>query len=604
MLNQSPPKRSLFLPLILIPAFIILVYGNTLRVPFHFDDQGLIERNTAIRDFYDPLRAIISTDPGHRHRPLLMVSLAFSYHFSGNNVFGYHFFNILLHSLSTILIFAICKILYRLVKGRRLCAQKKNIPRVSVAAILLAVLFYAVQPMNIEAITYLSGRSSSMSTFFLLLSFYLFFKSRLHGASDVSFKKGVYIGASVLTYCLSIASKEIGIVLPCLLLAADYYFSFSSKQENNGGVTCFFDYLKKHGISLAPFFIVIVIVFAIRFHIQGAILEKNSAYLNLYSRASYFYTQANVIFYYYINKLFFPYNQNIDIYFDIYESPLNIPTIIAGVLLVFFIALAVKKRLSAPWFSFAVFWFFITLSPTSTLIPIIDVAVERRLYLPGISIIFLLLHFTPGISWKKILLFLLSLHFFSTNAILRNFSFKDSSTLWHDSASKSVREPRPHFNYAKTLKKTGQHTKAIAEFNKALSIKYSPYNHEIHNSLGVIYMERGLYQKAIEEFTESIKLRHRSDFPHNNLGSAYIKLGKIKEAEASLLTAISINPDNTEARNNLGVIYAKKGMYVEAYKEFKAILKKDPRNEVKKNLEKLELILSGRSAKKEHTELK
>jgi len=226
------------LPALLIPVFSILVYAHTLHFPFHFDGQGLIENNTEIRDLYDPLRVIISNDPGHRNRPLLMLSLGLNYHFSGNNVFGYHVFNILLHTLSSVLLYAICLLLWRH-SPNGASPRLAQTRALAGGIILLAVLFYTVQPMNTEAITYISGRSSSMSTFFLLLAFFLYLKSRLRGMEDALSRRVLYSAGALLSYCLSIASKEIGVVLPALLLAGDYYFFFTRADKTKSQIPCF-----------------------------------------------------------------------------------------------------------------------------------------------------------------------------------------------------------------------------------------------------------------------------------------------------------------------------------------------------------------------------
>jgi tetratricopeptide (TPR) repeat protein len=265
----------------------------------------------------------------------------------------------------------------------------------------------------------------------------------------------------------------------------------------------------------------------------------------------------------------------------------------AGAALLVLVILAVLAR-TTLWLSFAVFWFIVALAPTSSFAPILDVAVERRLYLSGIAMVFFWFFLLSSIPRRKITIFLLPLLFFSINTIQRNTVYKDGVTLWRDSSSKSLREPRPHFNCAKALKKYGYPDEAIIEYQKAMAIGYSPYNHEIHNGLGVIYMEKGLYRKAIEEFHEAIRVKYDFDFPHNNLASAYLKLGETEKAAEALSKAISINPDNMAARNNLGVIYAQKGLYEKAYNEFKAILDKNPMEiEIKKNLEKLEAILAS-----------
>jgi len=324
-----------------------------------------------------------------------------------------------------------------------------------------------------------------------------------------------------------------------------------------------------------PYSLIILVFFFIRYKLQGTILEKHSAFLFSNSRASYFFTQLNVLVYY-LNRLCLPFNQNIDISFPIHTSLLDPSTILAAIFIAFLIVLAIQRRFAAIGFSFAVFWFFTTLSPTSSFIPILDVAVERRLYMPGVALTFFLLNIFSGMQTRKILLFAPLLVLFASNAITRNFVFQDAVTLWSDSASKSVYEPRPHFNYAKSLKMAGKIDMALLEYNKTLSFPYSPYNDNIHNSKGVLYMKKGLYQKAMEEFQQALRVNKNYDLARNNLGVAYFKSGQLRKAEDVFREALRINPDDTDARNDLGIIYTQKGLYKKAYETFRFILRGDP----------------------------
>ncbi len=558
---KDQSARRVFLPILFIPLFAVILYGNTFRVPFCFDDIKLIKNNPAIE--------VLSIDPGHRHRPVLMLSLAFNYHFSGKNYFGYHLTNILLHSLSAILIFTI---LSQLSSSVNLRLGGKSLPA---ASLLFASLFYAVQPLNTEAVTYVSGRSSSMSTFFLLLSFCSFFKSRAWGIRNNFSRKAAYLVIAFLAYCASIASKEIGIVLPCLLFAADYYFFFLPERDKTGKPAGLRNYWKERRTLMVPFFLIIVAMFAVRYHWQGAFLEKNSAFLKDHSRASYFYTQINVIPYYYLNKLFFPQNQNIDIYFDIYRSFLNPSTILAGLCLLILAGFAIKKRFTAVWFSFAVFWFFVTLAPTSSFVPILDVAVERRLYLPGISMSFLLLHFLLGFSGKKIMPVALVLVFFSTNTIQRNFVYKDGFTLWQDSASKSSPKSRAHYNLAVAYMDRKEYELALKKFNELEKI--FPGANYIYFDRGKIFHNLKYYDRALLEYNKAL-VHQPEDKPniYLNRGHVFDILGERKKAKADYQRALSSDPFLADAAYNLGVIFFEERRMKKARYYMNYVLKINP----------------------------
>jgi len=499
-----------FSPLFLIPLIIVLLYANTLKAPFHFDDRDLIQKNPAIQDLTDPHRAIAY----NQQRPLLMLSLALSYHFSRVNVFGYHLFNILLHSLSAIALFSLCAYLLR-ARGRA------SWPGRAGGAVFLAVLFYAAQPLDTEAITYISGRSSLLASFFLLVSFVFYAKSWRRP----SLKSGISFAVmAFLAYCLSLASKEIGVVLPVLLLGADYYFFFLSQGKKDRATPGFRNYVKARGPYLLPFFCMIAALFAIRYHLQGAFLEKNSAFFVEHPGGSYGFTQLNVVPWYYIRKLFFPAGQNVDIDFPIYRSFFNPSTLLGAGGIFILVLFAIRKRLSSVWIFYAVFWFFMALCPTSSFIPITDVAVERRLYLPGMALTFFLLHFfSKPRRPPRLLLLAATLLCFSTQTIDRNAVFREEKVLWQDAVAKSPHKPRPHNNLGDIYNGLGRLDAAVTELRTA--VRLEPRYAKAHYNLGVVYGRMGRKQDAFREFKTAGLLHLSSAGLHYNLGVLYADFG-------------------------------------------------------------------------------
>lgn len=559
---SATPKLFPLLPLLLLPFVVILLYGHTFQSPFHFDDKDLIKNNPAIQDLFDPGRAIAF----NQSRPALMVSLAFSYHFSGLNVFGYHLFNILLHSLSSMLILTLCFLLYY-------ASRKKEEPfhTAFIGVAFLATLFFAMHPMNTEAVTYICGRSSLLATFFLLLAFYFFFKMRL--CHRMGFKI-VYAVAAYTTYCLSIASKEVGVVLPILLLGAEYYFFYLPENKNRARPPLFLEYLKTGGKALLPFFLIILALFAIRYRLQGAFLEKDSAFLAFYSRAAYVFTQINVVPYYYINKMFFPQNQNVDIYFSIYKTFFNVPTLVAAACILGLFLLAVRRRFSGIWLSFSIFWFLVSLSPTSSFVPITDVAVERRLYLSGIGVAFLAVHFLSKPCLGRIIPSVIVLFFFCANCMTRNAIYRDELSLWRDSVRKAPAKERPHNNLGDVYNVLGLYEKAVEELLEAVRIE--PLYANAHFNLGVVYGRMGLQKDAFRELKMSEIQGYSSPDLYYNLGVLYEEKGLFDKAEKKYLLAMKLKPEYFQAHCNLGNIYVKLDRLQDAIGEYRMVLKWAP----------------------------
>ncbi|MBI5184621.1 MAG: tetratricopeptide repeat protein [Nitrospinae bacterium] len=581
---RASSKSISFLTLFLLPLLAVLLYGHTFKSPFHFDDKDLIKNNPAIHDLYDPERAMAYNRP----RPALMVSLAFSYHFSGTNVFGYHLFNILLHCLSSIIIFCVSRLLLHS------SGKKGRLHAAFLGASSLGAMFFLVHPMNTEAVTYISARSDLLAAFFLLLSFYFFFKARICPGAAL---KSAYMVAAFLAYCLSMASKEIGVVLPILVLGADYYLFRSPENENHGRPSGFIEYLKIRGPALLPFFLMVLVLFVVRYQWEGSFLEKKSAFLSMHSRAAYVLTQVNVIPWYYINRMFFPENQNVDIYFPIYKTFFNLSTAAGAICLSGMVFLAVRRRFSSALLSFAVFWFVASLSPTSSFIPITDVAVERRLYLPGIAMSFMVAHIMSGPGLRKSITPLVVLLLFCSLGINRNYVYRDELSLWTDAASKAKANERARNNLGDVYNGLGLYEEAAAELREAVRIE--PRYAEAHYNLGVVYGRMGRRQEALRELRLSEVHHYSSPELYYNLGVLYEETGLLDKAEEKYLIAVKLNPGHSRAYNNLGNIHARQGRLEEAAAEWKAVLRIDPDfNGVRERLEKISMITAN---DKEHS---
>ena len=188
---------------------------------------------------------------------------------------------------------------------------------------------------------------------------------------------------------------------------------------------------------------------------------------------------------------------------------------------------------------------------------------------------------------------MLAFLFFSSLTIERNFIYKDKLTLWKDSALKSVRKVRPNFNYSKALETSKRMDEALAQYRKTLALGPSFFTAHSHHGLGNIYMNKRLYQRAVDEYKEAIRENPDDVNSCNQMGLAYEELGKFEEAEAAYRQAMSLDPSRTEAKNNLAVLYIKKGLYDEAYKEFMEIFRIDPfRHNVAYKLKALEPYIS------------
>jgi Flp pilus assembly protein TadD len=181
--------------------------------------------------------------------------------------------------------------------------------------------------------------------------------------------------------------------------------------------------------------------------------------------------------------------------------------------------------------SFGIFWFFITLMPESSVVPILDVIFEHRVYLPSIGFFIALIaaieagrqRWGDRAAYAKkavvyaVLTVMLAL---SGAAYARNEIWKDSVSLWGDAVEGSPDKARPHANLGLAYAKQGRTDEAIREFKTAL--KLVPHLVEVHYDLGVAYAAQGRIDEAIKEYQETIRLMPGHARAHNNQGLAYM----------------------------------------------------------------------------------
>lgn len=167
---------------------------------------------------------------------------------------------------------------------------------------------------------------------------------------------------------------------------------------------------------------------------------------------------------------------------------------------------------------------------------------------------------------------------FSLAAFQRNILWREDTSLWEDTVLKTPNRIRPHINLGVSYVSSNILDKAIIEYRKAIEITdnfYSRYN------LGIIYEKKAHNDIAIKEFRNAIT--KSSEIPKSHTALAYYKIGRLylkkdlyDEAIMNFEQAVKLNPDFYEVYNDLGIAYGKKGLIDKAINEFQVSLKINP----------------------------
>ncbi|MDO8488858.1 MAG: tetratricopeptide repeat protein, partial [Candidatus Omnitrophota bacterium] len=355
----------------------------------------------------------------------------------------------------------------------------------------------------------------------------------------------LFYRGSLIAMVMAMFTKEMAITLPFMILFYE---------------TCFLKI--KGGFNwkyLIPFFAAILIIptmlmtKSVDFIGMRRALEEPS---NI-SSGQYFLTQFRVIVTY-IRLLFIPINQNLDYYYPIAKNLFELPILTSFIFLVSILTIAIKIFSRYRLISFGIFWFFITLLPESSIIPIRDVIFEHRLYLPMVGFSLFLVSIIYYIFANKnlklmiILLFIIT-SFYVILSYRRNFIWKDELTLWNDVVYKSPKKARPYLSLGKAYIEKGNIQQAIFGSSKAIEIN-SNYAEAYYNR-GLAYHQQGNFNQAISDYSRAIEIDPNYADAYNNRGVAYNVQGNIQQGLSDFNRAIAINSNLADAYNNRGVNY-------------------------------------------------
>lgn len=396
----------------LLVGVALLAYLPSLAGPFHFDDYNVIVNYETVHAWSTFLERASGGV-----RALLKASYALNWTIDPGPL-GFHLLNIALHAVNAVLLYLI---------GRRLIPD--NVRNYS----LLPALLFALHPMQTEAVTYISGRSSS-----LMATFYL--------GAMLAYLRGVPWGWSCLLFALALATRETAVTLPAALLLIEIcrrtdWRTIVQRQA-------------AHWALLVA---------------GAAVVLLNQRYFDL---IAYGYGERSL----HDNLLTQIGAVSYLVWHLVSLSGLNIdpalPTVSAWTpalalqfaLLCALLAIGIVNLRKRPWLAFGILWFFLQLAPTNSIVPRIDAANDRQVYLACWGLFFAL---AVQIEVPKMAAIALSL-VFAAASIVRQLDYVDDVTLWEASVRSSPWNARAHNNLGYAYYQAGRKLEARHEFRTAL----------------------------------------------------------------------------------------------------------------------------------------
>ncbi|MBI4536508.1 MAG: tetratricopeptide repeat protein [candidate division NC10 bacterium] len=410
-----------------------IAYLNALRGVFQFDDFNVIVHNPAVHSW----GAWLHSMPGIR--PLLKLSYTLSWTLD-RGAAGFLLVNVLCHGTNTLLVYALA------VRWAGAQAPRSAAPH---AVGLAAALLFALHPANSEAVTYISGRSVSlMATCYLgsLLAYLRGWERESHALTNL---------ASPVLFLAALAVKETAWTLPLALLL------WEAGRPGGGWEAG----LRRTWLHWAALGLGATAILALP--VYRRLLEVSLATRSLTENLL---TQIGGQFYLLTRPLLLLW-LNIDPDLPVHTAP-SAGLILQGTVLAGLVALGLAQLRRRSWFGVGLLWFFLHLLPTNAILPRLDVANDRQLYLamigPGFLVAAALVRL-PG--WYARVAVAALVVVLGGATVLRNHEYRSEVALWEATVKASPGKARAWNNLGYAHQLAGNPELARQGYLRALALQ-------------------------------------------------------------------------------------------------------------------------------------
>jgi tetratricopeptide (TPR) repeat protein len=560
----APPNIALvFLVLLIVGG---AVYAGHFDNSFQFDDFHSIVENPSIRSFgswrswFTDLTAFSVLPENLNYRPLLLATYAASYRLSGLEPWGFHLLNWMIHVAVSFLVYAIALRLFAYpgVHPFKLESSFGLYPPNAAGMALIAALIYLVHPLTSEPVNYISSRSESLATLFVLLAFFAAIERHRALAAGPGPQALGFAALAAMAFAAGLLTKEIAITFPALVALHDLVLARQAGERRlPPGRTLAF-----YGVLAA----ITVVYLLIRAElIPPAVAAARSSV----SRTTYFFTQLRA-WLHYLGEFVWPARLTADnTDFGWSTGPGDPRVQLAAVLLVA-IALSVAAGLRRNrLYAFGMLWFIITLLPTSSIFPLAEPVNGHRPYLAAVGLTMaavaavFALACRPGrlgelgrqgglgalLGAAGVLLVL--------GTVERTRVWDSPRSLWSDVVAKSPGNGRAHMNLGLALMRDGDLDGAARHYDLAVGL--APSYALAYVNRGILRRARGDSAGAMADIKQSLRLGQDNIFVCFWAGKLYAEAGNLALAAEQLERARAVSPRHVESLRLLMDVEARRG---------------------------------------------
>ena len=545
MKNRPRLRIDVVICVFLVLATLIVYRGIQHYAFTNYDDNLYVTENLHIQKGFssENLKWAIHATHSFNWHPLTWLSHTLDVELYGLDAGGHHLTNVLFHMVNAVLLFV-------LLKGMTGALW----PSAFVAAL------FALHPLHVESVAWISERKDVLSTFFGLLTL-ISYKQYTQQRSRAGYM------LALLFFILGLMAKPMLVTLPFVLLLLDYWplgrmkFYSTFRLESSGKASRIFSLL----LEKIPFFILTAASCVVTYYAQqsgGAV--KTFDMLPMALRIS----NAMVSYVAYMGKMFWP--ARLAIFYPYPDSYAVWKMLAAAALLLGIFILVIIQIRRRPYLAVGWLWYFGTLVPVIGLVQVGNQALaDRYTYVPLIGLFIMIAWGGAEIvgRWRLKPVFV-ALAAGSLLAALMVTSriqvghWANDITLYSHALKTTEENAKVHNNLAVALMDRGRYDEAL--YHMTAVVNLDPGNPISINNLGCLQMRQGLYEEAMRNFGRALDLYPSYWKPHQNLATALMRTGKTDEAIAHYQLALDLSPDNSEILNDLANAMVGQGRTSEA----------------------------------------
>jgi protein O-mannosyl-transferase len=567
-----------WLPAAAIAIAVIIAYLPAIRAGYIWDDPRYLTENPALRSLAGLFHTWFTPGATVQYYPMVFTTFWFEYHLWGLHPLGFHLVNVLLHATSAVLLLTVLR-------------------RLNVPGAFLAAVLWALHPVQVESVAWITERKNVLSGLFYLAAMlsWIRYARPEQAEAPPRGRNGPY-AAALIFFVLALLSKTVTASLPAAALLLLYW--------KRGRIT------RRDVIPLLPFFVAALAMGNVTSWMERTVVGARGPEWDLS------FVQRLLIagkaLWFYLGKLLWPAR----LIFSYPRWAIDARSaaawlLLALALLVPMVLFSLRRRVGRGPLS-AFLFFGGTLFPALGFVNVYPMrysfVADHFQYLACIGPFAILAaggakllrgragtrsgHRSPAPQTATSMYAVAAVLAILLGALTwrQAVPYRDAATLWQDTLRKNPSSFLAHHNLACSLVQDGRIDEAIVHFQEAVRLK--PDFYEALCSFGSALVRKGRLVEAREQLVAARDLRPDKEAAYIYLGDALVQEGRLEEARQQYEQALAVQPNSEPARQNLATVLSQLGLYDSAIPLYQEILRKDPSNTIMRR--NMALALSAR----------